>query len=573
MRRPHPDVLQLLVLPVVLLSAAGLWLLHAQAWDLGGRSPILNYDTAQYALAGRELAWHGHLATPYALPVELATHASPPWPLAVVQPGLVLFEAAVFRLLPARGAFALSDSRAWLTLMLPFGSFLLLAAGLSLSVRHLFTRWWPDSPFTVRVGAMLTLGLAFALDPEAQHFAIGGFTELPFTVGLLFAFLGLALEAPARIPLAYGVVLGLAGLFRANMLWLAPLFAAGAAWSAPPGRRVRTCVLVLVGFALPLSPWWFYKWRQFGSPAWDLTKLVVWDGVQGQSWNSLFTQTAAPPLPTGTEAFVLLAGKAGRNLPGLLVQSMLGPRGLWIGGLAAWLAFARPPRPLAAAGIVALAAAALGALTAALSIPWLRYLFPTRILLEPIGMLALGALLWRLPDATLPARARRYALAGIAVIALGWGGWCAWRGTTEAYATSFTRAVPSTSTLTEISIMLSHQLASGEPLMSNLGPALAWQTNHPVVHLAFSPEDVAPIRRRLDFRHIVIVRRGDGHVGPGWDEIVEHQGAAAVVPGLHVIRERHFRSEDDFVVVWLELGPQTPAVAEALPPARGAFAR
>ena len=52
-----------------LAALAGLlWLIHASAWDLGGRSPVLNYDGAQYALAARELADHGRLATTFALP-------------------------------------------------------------------------------------------------------------------------------------------------------------------------------------------------------------------------------------------------------------------------------------------------------------------------------------------------------------------------------------------------------------------------------------------------------------------------------------------------------------------------
>ena len=69
----------------VTLSLVGSWLwgLHAIAWGLGGRSPVLNYDTAQYALAARELAASGRLATTFALPLELSRHPTPPWPLAV----------------------------------------------------------------------------------------------------------------------------------------------------------------------------------------------------------------------------------------------------------------------------------------------------------------------------------------------------------------------------------------------------------------------------------------------------------------------------------------------------------
>ncbi|MFM8558402.1 MAG: hypothetical protein ACKOC6_02145, partial [bacterium] len=61
------------LMPLVLVMVAGavLWYAYALVWDLGGRSPILSYDSAQYALAARELAWHGKLATPYALPMDL----------------------------------------------------------------------------------------------------------------------------------------------------------------------------------------------------------------------------------------------------------------------------------------------------------------------------------------------------------------------------------------------------------------------------------------------------------------------------------------------------------------------
>ena len=554
---------ELLVLPLVLFAAAALWWLHGQAWDLGGRSPILNYDTAQYALAARELSWHGRFASPFALPLDLVHHGAPPWPLAVVQPGLVLFEAAVFRLVPANGMMAGPDSRAGLTLILPFCCFLMLAASLAMGVRHVFARWWPEAPLRARAGAALTLGLCLALDPEAQHFAIGGFTELPFTLGLLFAFLGLALEVPVQRPLAFGVLLGLAGLFRANMLGLLPLFAIGAAASAPVSRRMRTFGLVLLGFALPLAPWWFYKWRTFGSPAWDLTRFVVWDGVQGRTWFSLYHQAALPVLPAGAEAVRLLAGKTLHNLPVLAGQMLAGPRGLWLGGLLGWLLLARPPRPLAAAGWVALFAALMGMGSAAVSIPWLRYLFPTRVLVEPVGMLALWALIERIPPASLAVPARRALLLATAALALGWGAWCTVRGLDEARLTSRERGVPSTTSLTSVSILLSNDLVPGEPLMSNLGPALAWQTNHPVVHLALTPDDVDACRRRLDFRHIVLVFRGEKRAWAGWSEIVEREGFARTLPHLGVTDERRYRTPDGFTIVWLVLGPLAPALAAA----------
>lgn len=555
----------LFVVPVVLVVAACTWMLHAQAWDLGGRSPILNYDTAQYAIAARELAWHGRLATPYALPIELVVHADAPWPLAVLQPGLVLLEAAVFKLVPARGTHAGSDPRAWLTLIPSFCVFLMLAGSLALSVRHLFARWWPEASDGVRHGAALTLGLAFALDPEAQHFAIGGFTELPFTLGMLFLVLGLALEAPVHRPLVFGLVMGLTGLFRANMLWLAPLFVLAAMLCAPRERRMGVGLRMVIGFVLIMGGWWFYKWQAFGSPTWDLTRFVIWDHVKGMDWFSLYHLPDYPRLPQGSEALQLLTQKLMTNLPLMTTAMLLGPRGLLIGGLVAWLVMARPPRPLMAAGILSLVAAGLGVVTASLSIPWLRYLFPTRILLEPAALLALWALVARVPVSTLGLRAQRAVQIAVAVLVLGWAGWSTTRGLDEARAASEDRGVPSSSTLTAISVMLNERLTPGETVMSNLGPALAWQTNHSVIHLALTPADVESCRRLHEFRHLLLAFRTEKRAWTGWQEIMEREGAAATIEGLRVIEERRFTSYDGFTVVWLQLGPMAPSMAAVQP--------
>jgi hypothetical protein len=97
--------------------------------------------------------------------------------------------------------------------------------------------------------------------------------------------------------------------------------------------------------------------------------------------------------------------------------------------------------------------------------------------------------------------------------------------------------------------------------MSNLGPALAWQTHHPVVHLALTPADVEACRRRLDFHHIVLAFRDSRRAWAGWNEIVESPGAARAMPGMNVIEERRYRSADGFVIVWLQLAPLGPAMA------------
>lgn len=545
-------------LVLVMLAGAVLWYAHAVAWDVGGRSPILSYDSAQYALAARELAWHGRLATPYALPMDLVWQANPPWPLSAVQPGLVLFEALVFKLVPASGANAGSDPRAWLTLLLPFTSFLMLGASGVLGTRHLLARFAPEAPRWMRVAAPATVGLMLILDPEAQHFAVSGLTEMPFTVLLMAAVLGLARGAGAEYPLVFGMLLGIGGLFRANMLWLAPICAVASAWCAPAGQRVRIALTVLAGYALVLSPWWIYKWRAFGSPAWDITRFVIWDRVEGRSWFEIYHEPALPQLPAMREGLGLLAAKVAHNLPTLVLPMLQGPRGLFLGALVAFL-LTRPRRSLASAAIMLLVGLVLNTFAAAISIPWFRYVFPTRVLAEAAGLMALWALLQRMPGTS--TRLRTFACAAAAVLALGWGTFQTVLVQQDSRAVSRERGVPSTMTLTELSVRLNEVLTDGETLMSNLGPSLAWQTNHPVIHLAFTPADVPACRRRHDFRHIVLAFRSSERAWDHWQAIVEREGEARLDPDLSVAHEIRYQTSDGFTVVWLQLSALPPAYA------------
>jgi hypothetical protein len=558
-----------ILVAVTLAAGTWLWMLHARAWDLGHRSPVLGYDAAQYALAARELAAYGRLATTYALPIELARHPQPPWPLAVVQPGLVVAEAAVERLSPRRTltlagrriALERPEERAGLYLLVPLFSFLALAASLALGVSAILARHAAGLSAWERNTAALTVALSFLLDPEAQHSVSGGVTELPFTLGLVLALLALALGAAPRWPLLFGLLLGLTGTFRANMLWLAPLLAAGAALLAEPRARLRILLLTMVGFALPLLPWWLYKWRAFGNPGWDLTRLMLWEGVQGRTWFSLLHLPQAPDVPGGTGAFGLLTAKITKNIPSLLLALTTGPRALWIGALAVWLA-TRPPRSLAVPGGVVMAQAILGILAAAATIPWLRYLFPSRVPLEAAGMLASWALIARWSATSLSPLARRLAEVGIVALALFWGAWQTQRGQAEARSVAAERGLPHTRTLVDLADRLRRELGSGEPIMSNLGPTLAYFAERPVLHLALAPEDVDPCRARLPFRHVLLAFRATDRAWPDWQPVMSPGGETGH-PGLNVLHARRWRSADGFNVVWLELGSPVPQLARS----------
>jgi hypothetical protein len=439
----------------------------------------------------------------------------------------------------------------------------MLGASGVLGTRHLLARFTPDAARWMRVAAPATIGLMLILDPEAQHFAVSGLTEMPFTVLLLAAVLGLARGAGAEYPLVFGVLLGLGGLFRANMLWLAPVCALASAWCAPAGHRVRIGLTVLAGYALVLAPWWIYKWRAFGSPAWDITRFVIWDHVEGRSWFEIYHEPTLPQLPAMREGAALLAAKVAHNLPTLVLPMLQGPRGLFLGALVAFLC-TRPRRSLASAAVMLLVGLVLNTFAAAISIPWFRYVFPTRVLAEAAGLLALWALLQRMPS-TGP-RLRTFACAAAAVLALGWGTFQTMLVQQESRTVSQERGVPSTVTLTDLSVRLNEVLVNGETIMSNLGPALAWQTNHPVIHLAYTPSDVPACRRRHDFRHIVLAFRSSERAWDHWQEIVERDGAAKLDPDLAVANELRFRTSDGFTIVWLQLAALPPAYAAA--PAR-----
>jgi len=216
-----------------------------------------------------------------------------------------------------------------------------------------------------------------------------------------------------------------------------------------------------------------------------------------------------------------------------------------------------------AAAVVVLAGLVLDTVAACAGTPLLREVFGPRLLSELGGVLALWSLLQRMPGTSERQRAAACVLA--AALALGWGTWTTRLAQIESHATSLERGVPSSRSLTDLSIALNQVLAPGETVMSNLGPALAWQTNHPVIHLAYSPEDVTACRARNDFHHLLLVFRSADRAWEPWREIVESPGAAATHAELAVRRERRFATADGFSVVWLELGPRPAQMAAGGP--------
>ena len=112
---------------------------------------------------------------------------------------------------------------------------------------------------------------------------------------------------------------------------------------------------------------------------------------------------------------------------------------------------------------------------------------------------------------------------------------------------------------------MNREIPAGEPVMSNLGPALAWEARRPVIHLALNPEAIEACRRRTDFHNVLLVFRDVAHVWPEWSEIVAHPLDAVHRPELGIQNVRRFDSPDAFIIVWLRLaalGPQRAANRE-----------
>jgi hypothetical protein len=552
---------ELALLVVVLVAATMAWLAHAAAWDLGGRTPVLSPDTAPVAVAARELAQRGTLTSPAALPMELAVVPGPPWPLASGQPGLVLVQALVLAVVPQEWVPG-SNFRGWLTLVLPFACFLMVAASLALGVRHLFARTWPDAPEWAVLGAGLALALGFTLDPAAQRAATSGVPELPVLLGLLFLVLGLALEVPTRSPLAFGAVLAGTAWMRLDLLPVLAALAVLACMRMEAGLRRGAGLRLGAGCVAVLLPWAVHLASGAGASASAFAGVMLWDRVPGHDAFTALHQAAVPATPAPGRWPALLAGKVAGHLPELLEMLTVGPRGLWLGSLAAYL-LTRPARPLATAvlGLFVLLGGSL--LVAALTVPAGAVVLPARLLAEAAGVLALWALLRHAAAAALGGRTRVVALVAVGLLATGWGAWSTPRGWQQARAASTERALPGWLTLASVAMMLGERLEPGEMVMSNLGAQLAWQTRRAVVHLALSPAEVAACRRRTGIRHILLVHARGTRAWPAWREVFESAGAAAADPHLAAVDERRFTTRDGFEVVWIELPPLGPALASA----------
>lgn len=497
----------------------------------------VTFDSAEYAVAGREWARTGRPATRFILPREAREGARPPFPLLLGHPMVPALDALAFRLAGEGG-----DA----TLVPPALAYLALVATALALARAL----------GAAPAVALAAAGAVALAPGVLAYASEGLTEIPFALLLALLVLELARGRPPG-PLRFGALLGLAHLTRPVVAPLLPVALAALAVRSAPGARLRTTAVALAAFLPFAGALALYKGLAVGDPLADVTRPYLLTGLGPGLTAVEITVLLETPPPWATLLAHpgALAAKLAGALPRLALAlfSQAGPAGAFAAaGLAAALLRGRSRAP---------AAATLGfgltlALLAAVTVPSPRYLAP----LLPLMLVAAALALER------AGRATRLPVAAVALPALlvaapqGWETARAWRWSAVHGARD--RGVFSESEWRGGGRWLAQAIPPRTVVASDAGAFVAWYADRTVVQLPRRPADLATLVRRVDVAALALTNEWLLE-RPGfepWREIADDPGR---LPGWrHVGTGRSGRLR----VVLLA---RSAADGAAAPPARG----
>ncbi len=464
----------------LVLFAATVWSFHAW-WTIArvGRA-WFSYDSAQYALAARDLAQTGRLTTPYAYIGTLREGSGPPYPLLAGHPLLPVLQAPLFAVL---------GPRPWVSLV-P----VVLCHLLTVSLAALLV---------VECGGGIALaavvGAALAGTPALLGNASDGLSELPFTAAWMATLLVLAGFRRAPRAWAVGALLGLAHLARPMVVPTLPLWLAAAAWASPPGTRWRGVTQVLAGFAPFAVALLLYKWSATGNAFADVGGIMLLTGLAPEFAPHDVARLLHPPDALGwirahPGAFV---AKLSRNLPAMSLEA------LRLGGWAVGCGFAwfvlRPARDgLGPVRLVAGASLAAIAGLAAVTLPRAHYLFP----MLPVAV-ALGAL--ALQRAGRAARLPSVIVLALVAGLLAWSSWrplvLGWRALREPprAASAFNERE-----VAGLGAILHRRLPAGTRVASDMAPWVSWYTRHPSVNLPLRTQDLNELRDRHGIGAVVL---------------------------------------------------------------------
>jgi 4-amino-4-deoxy-L-arabinose transferase-like glycosyltransferase len=473
--RPH-------LVAAVLVFAALLWGVHAWLTIARPQRALFTFDSAEYALAGRELVQTGRLATPFAYVGTLREGAHPPYPLLAGHPLLPLLEAAVFRV---------CGVHAWGSLV-PVALAYLVTVALAMRLAVAAGSSWPLA---------VIAGLALAGTPAMLANASDGLSELPFTAAWTAALLVLAKFRRTPRALLLGALLGLAHLARPVVVPTLPVWLAAVALAAGPDhpRRLRRVAEVLAGFAPFALAIVIYKWRATGNPFADVGSFMLLVGLAPEFQPQNVARFLHPP-----DAVAWI-----RAHPGAFTHKLAGSlpfmagTALHLGGWAAGLGFvvwllrprrdgSGPLRLVTGGSLVAMAG------LAALTLPRVQYLFPAL----PAAV-ALGAgELEHLGRATrLP---RRLPLALVAALL----SWSSVRPLAAEWA-SIGRTTRPEGAFHEADLVrcgraVAERIAPGTLVASDMAPWVSWYAERPSVNVPLSTDDLTELRARHGLGAVVL---------------------------------------------------------------------
>jgi len=466
---------------------------------------LLTFDSAEYALAGRELAETGRLMTPFVHPAALHAGQHPPFPLLAGHPLIPIANAVLFRLGGARPELTLVPGALALVLLV------IATARLAFHV-------------TRESALALAAGLTVLLSPWTLRFASEGLSEVPFaalvTLGLVL--LGGFPERPRAIAL--GVVLGLAHLTRPVLVPMMPAWILGVVLLAPAGTRLGALARTLLGFAPFAIALAAYKAIALGSPFADVGGYLILASLTPDFAVARLNRMMPPPavLPYVMAHPGELVHKVLRALPstGYQVMDRLGRPFAALLALRVIRPGDRPGRELT--GVVLVAAALLG-LLAALTVPDPRMLFP---LLPAFAVLALDQA-WRILRALrAPARLGLALCLGLALAVPLPGLLRDWRAPG---ASAATRSVFLEREWRGLGAPLAALLPDRGVVASDAAPWIAWGTRRAVTLIPLGPDDLAELGRRTDLGAVVLTNEWLIH-RPGeerWLEVFEGRATPA----------------------------------------------
>jgi len=351
----------------------------------------------------------------------------------------------------------------------------------------------------------LAAGAATALSAPVLYYASEGLSEIPFVAAELGA-LVLLWDLPRRsrratAAFALGLVLGIAHLARPVMVPLIPAWLLGVALASATGSRLRAVTCALAGFLVFAVPLALYKFVAAGNPLADVAKYNLLTWLAPEFTPERIHRMLHPPAPGPYLATHLAAVFA--------KIAHFGPAMAWsaitqAGGVIAVLALVylgwtgRGPeaRPLR---ITLIVLAATFVVIVTLSLPNERYLFPLLPIWIALGVAAAGQLTARLrlsPSIT--------AVVLVALVALGPG-----LGTLRLWRNAGPRGISDRGGFSEhewrsLASGVAQRLPRQAIVATDIGPQLAWYTEHAAVLIPNTPDELEEIERSVPLDAIVL---------------------------------------------------------------------